>query len=317
MFGFYNRVLSVDVTLRTFDRLPISDDVLGKTLGGKGLATNLLLNHNPPGVDPLHPDNRLIFATGPATGTGIWGSCRHGVFTKSPQTGFFSESYSGGTAAEYISRIGYDAFMINGAADEPIWIEICEEGALFHSASHLWGLETYEAEDQIRAWFKENRSEADNCGVVCIGPAGENRVSFAVIENDYWRSAGRTGVGAVMGSKKIKAIAFWGNRRKELSDPESLKRFMKDLAKGAKEDAGVKAYKSMGTPMMVDILNQAGTLPTRYWHKGQADHKEKINAPALHERLEVIPHACLKCFIACGRMSTVKDGRHKGLRIED
>ncbi|MFH1082627.1 MAG: aldehyde ferredoxin oxidoreductase N-terminal domain-containing protein, partial [Pseudomonadota bacterium] len=90
MFGFYNRVLSVDVTLRTFDRLPISDDVLGKTLGGKGLATNLLLDHNPPGVDPLHPDNRLIFATGPATGTGIWGSCRHGVFTKSPQTGFFS-----------------------------------------------------------------------------------------------------------------------------------------------------------------------------------------------------------------------------------
>jgi len=119
-----------------------------------------------------------------------------------------------------------------------------------------------------------------------------------------------------MGSKKIKAIAFRGNRRKELSEPESLKRFIKDLATRAKDDAGVKAYKSMGTPMMVDILNQAGTFPTRYWHKGQADHKENINAPALHERLEVIPHACLKCFIACGRMSTVKDGRHKGLKIE-
>lgn len=316
MFGFYNLFLSIDATLRSSDQISISDDVLIKTLGGKGLATNLLLEHNPPGVDPLHPDNNLIFATGPATGTGIWGSCRHGVFTKSPQTGFFSESYSGGTAAEYISRVGYDAFMINGAADEPIWIEICEKGALFHSASHLWGLETYEAEDQVKAWVKENRPEADNCGVVCIGPAGENRVSFAVIENDYWRSAGRTGVGAVMGSKKIKAVAFWGNRLKELSDPGSLKSFMKDLAKGTKEDAGVKAYKSMGTPMMVDILNQAGSFPTRYWHKGQAEHKEKINAPALHERLDVIPHACLKCFIACGRMSTVKDGRHKGLRIE-
>jgi len=316
MFGFYNLVFSIDVTLKSFDPQPISDDVLGKTLGGKGLAINLLLEHNPPGVDPLHPDNRLIFATGPATGTGIWGSCRHGVFTKSPQTGFFSESYSGGTAAEYISRVGYDAFMIHGASDQPIWIEISEEGVLFHAASHLWGLETYETEDQVKAWIKENRPEADNCGVVCIGPAGENMISYAVIENNYWRSAGRTGVGAVMGSKKIKAIAFRGNRRKQLSDPESLKRFIKDLATRAKDDAGVKAYKSMGTPMMVDILNQAGTFPTRYWHKGQAAHKENINAPALHERLEVIPHACLKCFIACGRMSTVKDGRHKGLKIE-
>ena len=316
MFGFYNRVLSIDATLRSSETIPIPDEVLINTLGGKGLGVKLLLEYNPPGVDPLHPDNRLIFATGPATGTGIWGSCRHGVFTKSPQTGFFSESYSGGTTPEYISRVGYDAFMIHGASDEPIWIEISEEGAVFHSASHLWGLETYETEDQIKAWIKENRADAGNSGVVCIGPAGENRVSFSVIENEYWRSAGRTGVGAVMGSKRIKAVAFRGKKRKKLSDPESLKRFMRDFAGKGREDAGVKAYKSMGTPMMVDILNQVGTFPTRYWHQGQADHKEKINAPALHEHLDVIPHACLKCFIACGRMSTVKEGRHKGLRIE-
>jgi aldehyde:ferredoxin oxidoreductase len=141
-------------------------------------------------------------------------------------------------------------------------------------------------------------------------------VAFSVIENDYWRSAGRTGVGAVMGSKKIKGLAFWGNQKKEVADPDGLKAFVKDFAQGAKDDKGVHAYKSMGTPMMVDIMSGVGSFPTRYWHQGQAAHKEKINAAALHEHLEVTPHACLRCFIACGRLSTVKAGRHQGLKVE-
>ena len=316
MFGFYNRLLAIDITQRCFDVNPISDELLRRTLGGKGLATHLLLQHNPPQVDPLSPDNHLILATGPVTGTAVWGSCRYGVFTKSPQTGYYSESYSGGTVAEYMARTGYDAVMIGGSSPQPVWMEICEGGVFFHSAQDLWGLDSFATEDRVKLWIKENRPDAKNCGAVCIGPAGEKMVSYAVIENDYWRSAGRTGVGAVMGSKKIKAIAFWGNKKKQLADPELVKAFAKGLAKRAKDDAGVKAYKSMGTPMMVDIMSNVGSFPTRYWHKGQAEHRENINAAALHERLEVIPNACLKCFIACGRLSTVKEGRHKGLKIE-
>jgi aldehyde:ferredoxin oxidoreductase len=285
-------------------------------LGGKGLATHLLLKHNPPGVDPLSPENHLILATGPFTGSAIWGSCRHGIYTKSPQTGFYSESYSGGTVAEYMARTGFDIFMIHGSSENPVWIEISEEGAVFHDAGDLWGRETYETEDRVKAWIKENRPEAKNCGAVCIGPAGENMVSFAVIENDYWRSAGRTGVGAVMGSKKIKAIAFWGSGKKELADPEWIKNYVKEFAKNSKDDKGVQAYNTMGTPMMVDIMSGVGSFPTRYWHRGEADHREKINATALHERLQVSTHACLRCFIACGRLSTVKEGRHQGLKIE-
>ncbi len=316
MFGFYNLVLRVNATQRSFDLKTISDELVSSTLGGKGLATRLLLQHNPPQVDPLSVDNHLVFATGPVTGTGVWGSCRHGVYAKSPQTSYYSESYAGGKAAEYMAGTGFDAVMIHGSSSEPVWLEISSEAVHFHPADDLWGLDTYETEDRIKAWIKANRPGAKNCGVVVIGPAGENQVSFAAIENDYWRSAGRTGVGAVMGSKKIKGIAFWGNRKKELADPDLVKSFARELAQRSKDNPGVKAYKSMGTPMMVDIMSHVGSFPSRYWKKGTVEHRERINAAALHERLDVQPHACLRCFIACGRLSKVKEGRHKGLKME-
>jgi aldehyde:ferredoxin oxidoreductase len=316
MKGFHNRVLTVDLTHGKWEGTPIPGDTLRSTLGGKGLATHLLLRYNPPGVDPLGPENRLIFAIGPVTGTSVWGSCRHGVFCKSPLTGFYSESYAGGTVAETMDGAGFDALMIHGASREPVWIEVSPEGVQFHPAQDLWGLDTYETEDRVKSWVRENRPHAKKTGVVCIGPAGENRVAFAVIENDYWRSAGRTGVGAVMGSKKIKAVAFWGDRKRSVADPALLKRFSAEVAERAKTDKGVAAYKSLGTPMMVDVMSSVGSFPTRYWHRGQAAHREGINAAALHERLKVNPHACLKCFVACGRLATVKEGRHKGLKIE-
>jgi len=316
MYGFYGRILKIDLNKEAFSIESIGDHILKTCLGGKGLGTRLLLDHNPPRVDPLSPENHLIFATGPATGSAVWGSCRHGVYTKSPQTGYFSESYSGGTVAEHMSATGFDAIMIHGAAEKPVWLEVCEETVYFHTAEDLWGQDTFETEDRVKEWIKQNRPKAKKCGVVCIGPAGENQVSFAVIENDYWRSAGRTGVGAVTGSKKIKAIAFWGNQKKEFADIDLMKDFAKSLAQRSKEDAGVKAYKSMGTPMLVDIMNKAGGFPTRYWQKGRYEHFENINAGALHDRCDVKPHACLKCFMACGRLSTVKEGRHKGLKIE-
>ncbi|MBW2604159.1 MAG: aldehyde ferredoxin oxidoreductase family protein [Deltaproteobacteria bacterium] len=316
MFGFHGKILKIDLNKEAYDIETIDDHILKTNLGGRGLATQLLLHHNPPGVDPLSPENHLIFAVGPLTGSAIWGSCRHGVFTKSPQTGFFSESYSGGTVAEHMSASGFDAVMISGAASRPIWIEIGEESVYFHSAEDLWGKDTFETEDRVKAWIKEHRPEAKKCGVVCIGTAGENKVSFAVVENDYWRCAGRTGAGAVAGSKNIKAVAFWGNRKKEFADIDMMKAFAKSMVQRSKEDAGVKAYKSMGTPMLVDIMNNAGGFPTRYWQKGRYEHSDKINATALHERCDVQPHACLKCFMACGRLSTIREGRHKGLKIE-
>lgn len=316
MFGFYKKLLEIDLKRMQFEVVELADELLKKTLGGKGLGTHLLLEHNPPGVDPLSPDNRLIFALGPATDTLVWGSCRYGVYTKSPQTGLYSESYSGGKAAEPMSKSGFDAVMIHGKADRPIWIEICEAGAIFHDAASLWGEDTYRTEDAVKEWVKENRSEARDCTALTIGPAAENQVVFSVIENEYWRSAGRTGSGTVMGAKNIKAIGFWGNAKRPVANQERLKKFSRKFSSELKEHAGVKAYKSMGTTMMVDIMSSVKSFPSKYWHHGEAPHREAINAQALQERCDVKARACRKCFMACGRLSTVKAGPHAGLQLE-
>ena len=316
MKGFYNRLLFIDVGEKTFTVQSIEDDLLNKCFGGKGLASFLLLAHNPAQVDPLGPENRLIFATGPVAGSSVWGSCRHGVYTKSPQTGFFSESYAGGTVAEHMASTGYDAVIIYGVAEHSVWLEITAETVEFHSAVDLWGRDTFATEDAVKHRVREMRPGVKKCGVVTIGPAGENRVCFAVIENDYWRSAGRTGVGAVMGSKMIKAVAFHGDRKKEWADADQLAAFCREFARRNKDNPGVQAYKTKGTPMLVDIMNDVGGFPTRYWHKGRSENRYGFNADALHERCEVKPHACLKCFMACGRLSVVKAGRHKGLKVE-
>jgi len=314
--GFFKKYLVIDLTTKTTETFPLEDSLLRDYLGGKGLATKLLLEHNPRGVDPLGPENCLIFATGPVSGTPVWGSCRYGIYTKSPQTGFYTESYSGGTVGDYMSRTGFDALVIKGASRDPVWLEIFDGGVRFHSAKDLWGLDTYRTEDEVKKRIQEQNPDNPKSGVVVIGPAGENQVAFAVVENDYWRSAGRTGAGAVMGSKGLKAIAFWGNKKKDLADPAKIKAFARTMAKIGKDDAGVKAYKTMGTPMLVRIMNTKGGFPTRYWHKGSFDKWERISAEALHEHCDVQPHACLKCFIACGRLSTIKKGRHRGLKIE-
>lgn len=316
MYAFFNRILKVDLDNSSFEIEEIPDRVLKRGLGGKGLATYLLLKFNPPGVDPLSPQNHLVFATGPVTGTHIYGSCRFGVYSKSPLTGFYAESYSGGWVPEAISRTGFDAVVISGAARDPMVLEITEKGAVFHTADDLWGADTYHTgEEMVRRWATRKQG-MEKSGAVVIGPAGEKQVRFSVIENDKWRSAGRTGMGAVMGSKCLKGVLFNGAQKRELADPEALARFVQKTKEQGKTDKGVSAYKSLGTPMMVDVLNKAGGFPTQYWAKGKFENWEKINAGAMQEKCKVRSHACLRCMMACGKVSTVKSGRHAGLTIE-
>lgn len=316
MYGLYYSYLNIDVGAKTADRETYSQEQARSFLGGKGLGTELLMKQNPPQVDPLTSENRLIFACGPLSGTRIWGTARYGVFTKSPQTGMYSESYSGGTVAEYMVKTGCDAFILHGRSESLCWIEVTDTGVHFHPADELAGKDTFATEDWIKGWIQKNRQDADGCGVVVIGPAGENLVSCAVIENDYWRSAGRTGVGAVMGSKNVKAIAFHGRAKKEVADPQAVQEAVKKMTAASKGNPGVKAYKTLGTPMLVDMLNEAKAFPSRYWSQGVSKHWEHINAAAHQEKCEVRANACPKCLMACGKVSTVKQGRHKGLKLE-
>jgi len=309
MKGFFNQLLRINLSKQKFTVEPIPESILRTYLGGKGLGSYLLLKENPPHIDPFSPQNRLIFTLGPLADTPFYGSSRYAVFTKSPQTGIYSESYSGGKITLPLSRTGYDAIIIEGKSEYPIFLEISDKDVTFHSALSLWGKETYEAEEAIL-----KKVDRDS-GALVIGPAGENLVKFAVIDSEHWRSLGRAGIGAVMGSKKLKGIAFHGKKRRELADPSSLKRLSQGFKERVKDNETVHIYKKYGTPMLVSIMNTIGAFPTQYWSKGTLEGWEGISAESLMERCQVSSIACPYCFMACGKISEIKQGRHKGLRI--
>ena len=217
MEGSFNQLLRIDLSKQESAVEPIPESILRTYLGGKGLGAYLLLKENAPHIDPFSPQNRLIITLGLLAGTPFYGSSRYAVFTKSPQTGIYSESYSGGKSTLSLSRTGYDAILTGGKSQNPIFLEISDKDVTFHSVSKLGGKETYEAEEAIL------KKVDKNSGTLVIGPSGENLVKFAVIESEQWRSLGRAGTGSVMGSKRLRGIAFHGRKRRELAAPSSLK----------------------------------------------------------------------------------------------
>lgn len=239
------------------------------------------------------------------------GASRYGVYSKSPLTNFFADSYAGGSVAPQIKRSGYDAIVIHGASLSPVFLEISSSGVKFWDASQLWGKDTYETEELCRSKVGVPGAQA-----LVIGPAGENLVRFASIGNNRWRSAGRTGMGAVMGSKRLKAIVFHGSEEPEIANQELLDSLVRGLVERSKSDPVVRRYRELGTPMLVATTNSAGVFPTEYWSSGTLPGWEKISAEALLRDFEVKPKACPRCFLACGNLTTVVKGRHQGLTIE-
>jgi aldehyde:ferredoxin oxidoreductase len=314
MNGFYGQILKVDLSRRRFQVDNLSDEIYHKYLGGKGLAGHLLNELNPPGIEPLAPENTLIFATGPLGGSTIWGSCRYGVYTKSPLTGLFTESYSGGRTPDSIDATGFDAIVLQGRCEAPTVLTIHSDGVVFHDAGDVWGMESYGAENVIKERYVMEGYRKK--GALVIGPASENLVRFGCIKNDHWRSAGRTGAGTVLGSKKIKGILFTGDRKRSHADEKAVREFSKKFMSEFKDHPAASAYKELGTPMLVKMTNAAGAFPCRYWAEGTCKHWEQISAEALIEKMNPAPHACGKCFMACGKLGTVKAGRHTGLKIE-
>mgnify|MGYP003835913023 CR=1 FL=1 len=309
--GFFHNLLVVDLSSKTFSEETIDDNLLRRTMGGKGLAAHLLLTRNPPGVDPLSPESNIIISLGAASDSPVYGSCRHGIFAKSPQTGLFGESYSGGRLAISMSRCGFDAMILQGRSPTPVWIEVSDRGVIFHDATGLWGKDTFAAEKAI-----SERIDVKRPGIMVIGPAGENQVRFAVVKNDGWRVAGRTGMGAIFGSKNLKGMAFHGARQRPFADPDGLKVYAREILSTFKDHPATHNYRSKGTPMMVEVMNKAGAFPNRYWSRGVMQDWEKISAEAIKTRCRPKPHACHTCFMACGKRIEVQSGRHAGLALE-
>lgn len=313
MHGFYNKLLRIDLTSRTFTSEEIADEVFETHLGGKGLGSYLMLKEIAAGIDPLSADNKLIFTVGAVTGAKLWGSARYGVFAKSPLTGIFGESYCGGKVAPAIKATGYDAVVLQGKSDNPVYLEITENRVEFHDASDLWGKDTYETEDTLL-----ERVAVPTARAVVIGPAGENLVKFALLENDHWRSAGRVGMGAVMGSKLLKGVVFHGSAVCQLADPALIKDVIKRISARTKDELKdkVKNWRERGTTATVNSVIEHECFPTRYWYEGTHENWENLSSTYMLNNFDVKPNACPSCFLACGNITTAKCGPYKGLTIE-
>ena len=310
MKGFFNRLLRIDLSERKFSYEKIPDEVLVKTLGGKGLGTYFLINENPQGVEPFSPANIFIIAIGPLTGTKMWGQSRFAVYSKSPATGGYCESYCGGTLAPKIKGCGIDAIIIKGKCDYLSFLVISDSGCSFCDASEIKGKDTVESEEYIL------KHSPEGAGSIVIGPAGENEIAFACIKSDRWRSLGRGGMGALLGSKNLKGISFYGTKKCRVANEELLKNVIKSVAIKGKKSPVTKKYQKFGTPMQVAVTNAHNCFPTRYWKSGHFSEWKNLSADYMQENFEVHSRGCPPCFLKCTNLSRIKHGRHKGLELE-
>jgi len=310
MKGFFNRLLRIDLSHKSFGCEDIPDDVLSRSLGGKGLGIHLLVKENPPGVDPFSSENRFILTTGPVTGTRMWSQSRFGAYSKSPATGGFAESYCGGTLAPQIKGCGIDAVILEGKCASLSFLEVDKRGVAFHDAESVMGSDTAESEDFIL------KNSAPGARAMTIGPAGENLVRLACIKSDKWRSLGRCGLGAVLGSKNVKGLSFCGSQKADIADEALLGETIKRVAQKGKESPVTGLYRKYGTPMQVAITNAQNCFPTRYWHSGHFPQWERLSGDYMIEHFDVVNHPCPNCFLQCTKLSRVKEGRHKDLELE-
>ena len=305
MNGFMGKILRVNLTDLTVSDEPLRQDDAKMFLGGNGLATKYLFDELEPGIDPLGPENKLIIMTGPLTGTISPSSGRYSAVTKSPLTGLWGSSNSGGHWGRHLKKTGFDGIIIEGMASKPVNLIIDDDKVELRDAEDTWGKGVKETTKQL----KEELGKRFN--ISCIGIGGENQVKYAAIMNDIDRTLGRCGFGAVMGSKKLKAIAVAGTSKIAVAQKEDFKEAVKTATNFIQESLLKITLEVYGTNMVLDLVNVKGGLPTRNWQSGSCSYADDINGPAINEKILVGKTACFACPIACGRLSEVKSGKYK------
>ncbi len=302
--SFWGKLLRVNLTDSTIKEEEIPEEKFKLYLGARGLGSRYFIDEVDPNVDPLSPENKLIFAPGPLSGTTAPTGGRYDVITKGPLTGTIAASNSGGFFGAELKFAGYDMIIVEGKAEKPVYISIRDNEVKIEDASSLWGKDVHETTDLILEKFGDKRAR-----VACIGPAGEKLVRFAAIMNDKDRAAGRTGVGAVMGSKNLKAIVVKGSKRVEVANPEEFKAVVKEKIDLLKENGvtgqGLPTY---GTKVLDNIINQNGLYPTRNFQTGVFEETEPISGEALVDKYLVKNKACFACPIGCGRVTKLPSG---------
>jgi len=307
MTGYAGKTLRVNLSRGRVTREDIDPRLARAFVGGRGLGTRILCDEIKPGVDPLAATNKLLLTTGPLTGTTAPACSRWMAVTKGALTGAIASSNAGGDFGPELKYAGYDMIIFEGAAKNPVMLVVDDDYVEISPAPKLWGKTVHETEDilheQLGADFK----------CVTIGPAGENLVRFASIMNDKNRAAGRSGVGAVMGSKRLKAVAVRGSGGVRVADPKGFRAACLDVLEKLKAGPVTgKGLPRLGTASLVNVINERGALPTRNFRAGQFESADSISGEAIAERILVRNRACVSCPIACGRVTAVKDGKFSG-----
>ena len=299
MNGWTGKVLRVDLTNGTVGGEDLNMDWTREYVGMRGLGAKYLYEEMAdPAVDAFDPRNVLVFSTGPLTGTGASTSSRYSVVTKSPLTGGIAGSNSGGFWGPELKFAGYDMVIVRGKSPRPVYLWVYDDDAKLLPAEGVWGKTVWETEDFIRA-----QTGVPDCVIASIGPAGENLVRFACIVNDLHRAAGRSGVGAVMGSKNLKAIAVRGTGSVQVASADGAMQAIGSQHGKLTNNPGVEGMQMYGTLEMMGIINETGGLPTRNHLETQFEGEDRINGEALTDTRLVSNKACFSCTIACGRVT--------------
>ena len=300
--AYYEKIARINLTTGEIKTEKLDLELAHKFIGGRGLGTKILYDEGVATVDPLSPENKLVYITGPMTGAAAPSTGRYMVVTKSPLTGMIACSNSGGIWGQKLKYAGWDALIVEGEAPEWCYLNIVDDKIELLDAREYVGVMSEEIDEKLKA------KHGEECSVLNIGPAGEKKVLLAAIMNDKDRAAGRSGVGAVMGSKKLKAIVVKTSRAKldNIADIDALKaatkRSMELIKANGVTGSGLRA---LGTAVLVNIINNVGSLPTRNWQESYYEQGEDISGEALAEKYLVKNSACARCPIACGRVVNI------------
>ncbi len=307
MLGYAGRVLFVDLTTGKTRTEKLSEETAKKYIGGIGLGMKLYLSNSKAGVNPLSAENPLVLALGPVSGTMFpTGGNGHTFISKSPETGGVGEAVSHGTFGAELKRAGYDAVVFTGKAEKPVYLWIDDDSIQILDAANVWGKSPGETEDAIKDEIGDYYVR-----VASIGLAGEKQSKIACIINDKSRAAGRTGLGAVMGSKNLKAIAVRGTRDIAVAKPEEFMDMVKEFHERMKGPAAQK-YRTLGTVENVMINNALDCMPTRNYSSGHFEDAANISGEVLNERYVAKIIACNSCAMRCEHEAVVKEGPYKG-----
>jgi len=310
MTGWSEKVLDIDLSTLTYNTYPLDMELARQFIGGRGLGARLLWDMVGPDVEPLAPENVLIFTNGPLTGTGYQTSNRFSVTTKSPLTGTVLDANSGGFWGMQFKKAGYDVMIIRGKAEKPVWIEIKNDVITFHDASELWGMRVFALTEKLG----QNNNKRN---VLCIGPAGENLIRVASIMNDRERALARGGPGAVMGSKNLKAIVVEGKDRTTIEDQDRFKFLLYETRKLlAASPLTSQALPEFGTVVLMNIINNIGALSTRNHQQTQFEGADAISGEELTDKYLVKNSSCWACPIGCTRISRTEKVEGEGPEFE-